>query len=425
MTQLAAEQRAWRLLLAAFATFVIICGATAYGIYWFLFQSTVDLDVTATASRGTVRVNTADSQEAVAVPDEPTDMDTGTTIKTDSTSEAVVTFRDPETEAPLAYLFIMKDSQVRLVQAQTRRFALNTAPDTISITSNQGKCYMVIVGDDLRTLNFLFTSPHGTVQTSTSGQYVIEVTSDWTKVTVQNGDLVMSSGQGDTPLHLSNSQHAYLAKGQQTQHPSVDKSLVANNQFTAAYSAGWKAYSEGDPAGTVTSGEFQGRPVVTIDRAQERWPNLILDHGVTGLVQAIGADVSNFTSLELQASFYVQEQSLSTCGIDGSECPLMLRVVYEDPSGVERTYIHGFYAFQDASKGYPPLCDTCRSDHERIRMQTWYTYSDNLIALLPAEQRPQFVKEISLYASGHAYIVHVAQMDLVGAKLRPPTAPGS
>jgi hypothetical protein len=192
--------------------------------------------------------------------------------------------------------------------------------------------------------------------------------------------------------------------------------------FTEIYSAGWNAYIDGDPAGNISSGIFQGRQVVTIDRGQERWPDLVLGHGETRLIQVVNADVSNYNSLEIQASFYVQEQSLSTCGEQGSECPLMIRVVYLDSGGVEQVYIHGFYAYLDQGRGWPPLCDTCRSEHERIRMQSWYTYSDNLFALLPPEQRPQFIKEISFYASGHAYIIHVAQIDLVGATLRPPGA---
>ena len=40
------------LLLAAFAGFVVLCGAAVFGVQWFIFQSRVPLDVTVTVSRG-------------------------------------------------------------------------------------------------------------------------------------------------------------------------------------------------------------------------------------------------------------------------------------------------------------------------------------------------------------------------------------
>ena len=420
MTQLAAEQRAWRLLVAAFMAFVVLCAASLYGVYWFIFQSFVQLNITATAARGTAQVDLPEEQVSVAIPELRRDMEIGSTVHTDTTSEVVISFTDPNTDLPLAYLYVLRDSVVRLQQAQAPRFSLNSSPYQIQLTAIQGKCIMVIVNDTQRPVSFSASSLQGSMDTTSAGQYTVEVTQDWTRVSVKDGEADLVADQDSNPLHLSSNQHAYLAKGIQAQHPVVDKSLVDNGQFTAPYSAGWKAYSNGDPVGVVSSGTVDGLPVVTIDRGQERWPDLILDHGETGLVQSLNVDVSNYNSLELQASFYVQEQSLSTCGVAGSECPLMIRVVYTDSGGNDRVYIHGFYAFQDANLGYPTLCDTCRSEHDRVRMQTWYTYNENLFSILPPEQRPQFIREIWFYASGHAYIVHIAQMDLVGTKLRPP-----
>ncbi len=101
------------------------------------------------------------------------------------------------------------------------------------------------------------------------------------------------------------------------------------------------------PPGSVYNAVIDGRPVVVFDRSQENWPGIRLGHGETGLIQSIEMDVSEYPTLELRATFYVDEQSLSTCGQRGSECPMMFRIDYVDVQGGERAYITGFYALHD------------------------------------------------------------------------------
>ncbi|HQA68852.1 MAG TPA: hypothetical protein PK801_11045, partial [Aggregatilineales bacterium] len=119
----------------------------------------------------------------------------------------------------------------------------------------------------------------------------------------------------------------------------------------------------------------------------------------------------------LRGTFYVDEQSLSTCGQLGSECPMMMRMTYIDEQGVEREYIQGFYAYHDPSLDYPLTCDSCRAEHERISLQSWYTFrSGNLLTVLPAEQKPAIIQQVRFYASGHAYRVYVSEIELLAGR---------
>ena len=202
--------------------------------------------------------------------------------------------------------------------------------------------------------------------------------------------------------------------------PSVaeaDKSLLVNPDFHENYNIGWKFYNDRDPPGEVYNAIFDGRSVVVIDRSQSHWPDLRLDHAETGLVQSIKVDVSTASNLELRATFYLDEQSLSTCGVAGSECPMTLHVKYIDPTGAEQVFIHGFYAAHDPSLGWPTTCLSCRTEHDRISAGTWYTYeSGNLFSLFPANQRPERITEVSFYSSGHAYKIYVSELNLFASE---------
>jgi hypothetical protein len=192
--------------------------------------------------------------------------------------------------------------------------------------------------------------------------------------------------------------------------------LVANSDFSQDHQAVWEAYYIDEPVGAVQNTTFDGRRVMVLDRSQNNWPDQTLGHGELGVAQIVDANVNPYNSLELRTTFYVEEQSLALCGEKGSECPLMIRIIYRDVSGTEQVYIHGFYAQPDNSQTYPLLCDTCRSEHERINLKSWYTFSKNLLVLLPAEQRPTHIKEIRFYASGWAFKVYVSEMSLVGVE---------
>jgi hypothetical protein len=197
----------------------------------------------------------------------------------------------------------------------------------------------------------------------------------------------------------------------------AERNLIMNSDFAQDFETGWDFYNDREPPGTAYNAVFDGRPVAVIDRSQENWPNLRLGHGETGLVQFLDTDISDHDYLELRATFYVQEQSLSTCGVAGSECPMMVRMVYDDINGTEQVYIHGFYANHDPAQGWPLACATCRTDHERIALNSWYTFeSGNLMALLPSELRPARVRQVSFYASGHAYKIYVSEIALLVAE---------
>ncbi|GAB4478392.1 MAG: hypothetical protein Kow00124_22740 [Anaerolineae bacterium] len=411
------ERRAWRILVIAFAIFIVICALAAYVTQWFVFRSMVELQVSLKTARGTVQVTSPTTGDAIAVTDRRDNLELNTLLQTDSTSQALVTFSDTRTGEVIATMVLHRDSQVSITQAAAPRYGANRSPYSITVEGAAGRCETLILEQADRPLRVQVKTTHALVRADSPGQFIVDTIGEWTTVSVRSGTVEVLSLSGSTPIALDSGKRVVV--GQDNEQPEIEptaRSIVSDGLFEQISGAGWTFYNdaETDPPGSIYNAVIDRRPVVVFDRSQENWPGIRLGHGETGLVQSIEMDVSDYPTLELRATFYVDEQSLSTCGQRGSECPMMFRIDYTDVQGGERSYITGFYALHDPAAAYPLACDTCRTDHERINPDSWYTFeSGNLMERLPADLRPAYIREIKVYASGHAYKVYLSEIELL------------
>lgn len=409
------EQLAWRILLASFLVFLLLCGSTLYVIDWFIFRSTIELDVSLTVARGTVGIVLPNTGEPIAVTDRRGGITANTVIQTDPTSQATLTFSDPRTGEPVASLTLFRDSKLTISQARAPRFGLNQRPHRIVIENLSGRGELLTLSASGRQAECHLLTPQAHIIVSESGQYLFDSTAQGVRIVALSGQALFTSRATGQSTTLSDNQCVSIDSATGSTTPcSIGISLLGDTEVTQDYTNGWILSNDQEPFGLVENTTFDGRPVLVIDRSQGHWAGLTLGHGETRLTRTLDVEVSAYSYLELRATFYVDEQSLSTCGIAGSECPMMIRLVYLDPQGQEQVFIHGFYATHDPTTNYPMACATCRTEHERINLQSWYTYeSGNLMTLLPPEQRPSRIREISFYASGHAYKVFVSDIDLL------------
>jgi hypothetical protein len=128
--------------------------------------------------------------------------------------------------------------------------------------------------------------------------------------------------------------------------------------------------------------------------------------------------VKDAQSLVLHLQVRVNYHSLSVCGALGSECPVMVRIDYQDAAGSARQWVHGFYALEDPAFTLPYYCTTCpdpsSGDHNRVPEQGWFVYdSPNLMELQPPELRPVLIQSVRIYASGHSYDSMVTGVELL------------
>ena len=126
-----------------------------------------------------------------------------------------------------------------------------------------------------------------------------------------------------------------------------------------------------------------------------------------------------FTSLELHVLLQIKDQNVPMCGTLGSECPVMVRIDYQDAQGADNEWLQGFYWLADTTTpGNPSVCVTCntRNPHIQVRRDIWYSYlSPNLVPLLSHDgQPPTMIESITVYASGHTYHAMVDEVELIG-----------
>lgn len=407
---------AWQVLATSFGIFVALVFAALYASYWFLFQSRVPLSVDVSASRGTASINLPNTGDPIAVANSRANLENGVAIVTDSTSQAIVQFYESNnSREPIGSLIVYRDSQVVLHEMSKPRFALNTDPYQIRAELINGKIEFEYFEDRRRDSRLVTESAFGTVSTREPGDYVVEVSRNSLQLLVNDGQARIWRPESTTFVRVR-SQEMVAISGEEAIIQVVDApaSLLESPTVAEDFEDGWLFYNDREPPGSAEHTEFQGRPVVVIDRSTEKYPDTVIDHGETGLVQNMDVDVSGHTFLAMTATFFVEEQSLSTCGSLGSECPMMVRFSYMDEEGNEQIFIHGFYAEHDPGLGFPLACASCQSEHERINANTWYTYdSGNLLTAWPRERLPQQITQVSFYASGHAYKIYVAELDLL------------
>ena len=155
----------------------------------------------------------------------------------------------------------------------------------------------------------------------------------------------------------------------------------------------------------------EGEPTLNFRR-------LGIGHADSGIRQIVDQDVTDYDTLRLALSMQVDEQSLGVCGQQGSECPLMVRIDYEDVNGVDQTWLQGFYAQGFVSQTTPDVCIACPpplNEHYLIPYrQLGFYESDNLVEKLnQLGILPRRIKSITLIASGHTFDTNVADVALL------------
>ncbi len=407
---------AWQVLLTAFSVFLVLLLAASYFAYWFVFQSRVPLSVDLSASRGTASINLPNTDNAIAVTNTRTNVENGVVIVTDSTSQALIEFYDSvgSTE-PIGAITVFRDSEVTFHEMTRPRFNLNQSRHEIHAEIIRGQVEFQHFGGASRDTRLLVDTMYGSISAREPGIYLIDVNRTNTELMVTEGQARVWRPEARTFVRVRAQEMVSISDTNQIiEVVNAPSALLENSNILAGLEDDWLFYNDREPPGSAEATTFQGRDAILIDRSSEKYPQEVLDHGETGLVQNLNVSVEDYSYLGMRATFYVEEQSLSTCGSLASECPMMIRFTYLDEKDNEQVFIHGFYAEHDPSLGFPLACASCQSEHERINAETWYTYdSGNLITAWPEERLPKTITQVSFYASGHAYKVYISNLDLI------------
>lgn len=421
------ERVAWIVLLGAFVLFCTVTLSTVFGVYNYMFQSSVPLPAILQVAKGTIGITGSDQIEAVERGARDL-TNTVTSISTDSLSQATIQFRDEQgSGALLAAVTLQGNTLVTYNYADRPRFEWSVNPQRIQFSRLQGELDILVTGahdqsfqmdvytDDLD----IDSGVH--IQLLSNGRYRLGVTEDEIRLLNLDGAAraffqdearnQRSAGAGDELV-------VRIGNRRMTSTSTTDSAL-SNTVFslldwreTANELPEWQCTirQEQPPAGNYSLEDFDGRVALRLRRVNNAQAN-----GEVRCVQAFagdGLDVSSYDSLRVVTTFRPNYQSLSVCGKAASECPLMLRIDYRESDGRRGAWLRGFYYEESANARM--RCDSCIQDHVDTYQAVWYTYdSDNLFNLIAEESRPERILSVTFYASGHQFDTVVSEMALL------------
>jgi len=352
-----------------------------------------------------------------------------TTLKIDSSSQSYVTFRHNVSGQMIATVYAFQDSTITFEEGLQPRFEWSRKPYTIRFSNATGRFVIAIPSQLGRPVSVSIQSALGEARFAESGRYTVNMTDESMTLVTDSGagELRALSGQIG---RVEAGQSAALKKDRQeiVARPSSIVMLNAglggpDVETNQALPVGWGCTSfankQNEPQGNFRRALDEQRVILHMSRSGRG-----LDHAETSCEHYFGEapngpalDISQHTWLSVRAEMRINAQDVTTCGIQGSECPVMFELEYLGEGNTTQFWRHGFYAERPFNDSNPLSCDTCLQDHEKLTLKSWYIYdSGNLLTLMPQGKRPQKIVRLRIYSSGHAYDIDLAEIAILAGK---------
>lgn len=419
---------AWAVLLFSFGIFCLTCSLGTFGAYYFLFQSETGLSVRLIAARGGIDITYPDGSKNRIVADM---INLDSTLETDDTSQGYLIFEDTYSKQMIAHVHLLPNTRITLRESARPRFDFSGNPNRIDIRGAQGHLFIDIPTDSQRNVTLAVNTDYGQAIFDTRGQFKADLMETEVRVIPVTGTAVLRPLTGesftavpDMLTTLVKETGAITARDLPYRKLNVGFGSRDDVDIKPSLPVGWGCNSEADKAeeidGTHTRALLENKLVLLMERR-----GVDLGHAETFCVHpfnvgSIPLDISGYTSLNIQVRFKILNQDVTTCGNLGTECPVMLELVYtpadlpaDDPT-TTRVWRHGFYAIREAIETRPLICDTCPQEHEKITRDAWYIYdSGDLFSIFQSGNKPIKLQSVRVYSSGHAYEVAIADLSVV------------
>jgi len=414
---------AWSTIIGAFAIFLSLSGGIVYGSYWWLTASTISPQIGLTGRNVQVQRPNRTQYEVNV-----TTVPVSSRIVTESTltSQGQLAFLAQPTngatgaeQAPLAVITLFENTSVEITKAIVPQFpTLNANPNVIELRVTTGRIRITTSLNQSRATIIRIVSTSGITEISQPGSSIsVEVGAANTRATVREGAALLDGANGQ--LLLGPDESGEIRADGLLEGPTKNElNLIANGDFAQPLDTTWQVSAptpgSGDPPARVSlASSTSGLPAI-------RFQSRSFDYNEARIRQDLNLNVSDFTSLRLQVDVLIHSQDLYNCGDKGTECPIMLRLVYLDEVGNQQQWIQGFYALYSPSVGktYCADCALPRPVHEQLRPSEWTNWqSPELLSFLRLVERPMSVLlYVEVTASGHTFDSEVSQIQLLATE---------
>jgi hypothetical protein len=132
-----------------------------------------------------------------------------------------------------------------------------------------------------------------------------------------------------------------------------------------------------------------------------------------GIEQTLDVDVSEFTSLRLTGWVRVLTQTVALTGIAGSECPMMIQIVYKPTSPTDRQENRFFCIYTTNDPQFANPQDVGQIRYRPVPLFQWYRLDVELRDDTLMRQA-RFIQQVRVEARGHDYLVEFTGLSLTG-----------
>jgi len=157
--------------------------------------------------------------------------------------------------------------------------------------------------------------------------------------------------------------------------------------------------------------DFCPRPADRTTVGQFRREGDQKDQFITSITQTLDVDVSEYSELHLLAQTRVLAQSVEGAGIQGSECPIFITLVYKPTSPNDKEANHRICVYTGSSVpvrvGY--------IDYFELPRFAWQQLDIDLRSLSQLRS-VRYLQQIIIEARGHDYLTEITALSLVGTE---------
>jgi hypothetical protein len=409
------QRLAWFVFLGSFVICAVIALIIPLSINVIIQRSTRALEVDVQANQGTVGILQADNETgAVFAGDPAQSLDEGGAVLTNDSDTALLFVSSPGGDQQIARIQVYGNTNLALIKAATPRFGASSSDSELEMILSNGRLHLNIPEGNGRSFDFTLAVPHGRIEIGEQGQYSVSTSNDETQISVQQG--LATVWENDSSLNLASDQRAVMSTNSPISGPlDTERNLIANGDFSSGFDQ-WVALA---PNIEISDQPTVETEIVEIsDEPAANFKRTGIGHADAGLRQIVNKDVTDFRNLRLVLSMLISEQSLGVCGQQGSECPIIVRLEYDDANGISQVWQQGFFANGTVGPTTPDVCVACPPPlnvHNQVPFQQLVFYeSDNLIERL--EQigiLPRQIKTITVIASGHTFDASILDVALL------------
>lgn len=408
------RRTAWLIVLLAFSVFLVISISVPVLASQWLRRSMRPLTSTAVSNQGTLALVQAGGETSAILETENGEfLGNGDSLITRDADSGALMINHPDSGELLLRGQLYANTDLLLEEASTSRFDLGNLPDRVILKLNEGRLRLSIP-DKKDSVEYEVIVPQGRVIMSSPGEYAIHVSTDESQVSVLNGSATLISLQNEYLLLTASQRGVIPTVGQPDGPFATAQNLIKNGSFDDRLdhwvAKDWVVELEDQPNGETKIETFTGETSLRFIRPGA-------GHAETSVQQAINQDVTDFELLEIVVTLKIHGQTLWVCGTLGSECPITIRLEYEDDLGIVRTLEQGFYADGEVSELNPDSCQTCArpsNRHERVRPGRVVVKEIDVLESLKLHgvAPPSQLLSISISTAGHAFDSEVFDISL-------------